>query len=120
MVADAKVKRGELLLQFSFPVDPASIEREGAVSGELWNYRWSSAYGSDQYSPTTGERGVDPLRIQKLVLEKEGTVLRIYAQELRPVDQLHLTLRLKARDGDPFEEDLYWTIHAIPEEVGKD
>lgn len=87
---------------------------------EAWNYRWSSAYGSDQYSPTTGKPGVDSLALKRIALDKEGTVLRIEAPQLRPVDQLHLTLRVKAQDGTSFDEELYWTIHAIPEELPKD
>lgn len=120
MIQNAKVQRGEILLEFNFPIEPASLQSADAVSGEAWNYRWSSAYGSDQYSPSTGKPGVDSLSVRNLSLLKNETLLRIETPELKPVDQLHLTVRLKGRDGSSFEEELFWTIHAIPEKVAID
>jgi putative heme-binding domain-containing protein len=120
MVSDAKVERGEIVLRFNFPISADSVQREGAVTAKAWNYRWSSAYGSDRYSPTTKKLGVDSLAIPKIALDKDGTVLRIETPGLCPVDQLHLTLQLKAQDGTVFEEELYWTIHAIPEDLPED
>lgn len=120
MIQSAKVEQGAILLEFNFPIHPASLQSPDAISAEAWNYRWSSAYGSDQYSPSTGRQGVDSLEIQSLSLVNDGTLLRVGVPALRPVDQLHLKVRLKGVDGVSFDEELFWTLHAVPEKAEKD
>lgn len=120
MIQSAKVQKGEILLEFNFRIDPASLQSSDSVMAQAWKYRWSSAYGSDQYSPSTGLKGIDSLSLPKLSLLNDGTLLRIEAPDLRPVDQLHLIVRLKGEDGSSFEEELFWTIHSIPKKIERD
>jgi hypothetical protein len=35
---------------------------------------------------------------------------------LRPVDQLHLILDVADQAGQAFTEEIYWTIHRVPQE----
>ena len=38
---------------------------------------------------------------------------QLFVSDLKPVDQVHLKLRILGDDGTPFEEEVYWTIHKI-------
>jgi hypothetical protein len=66
------------------------------------------------YSPTTGKVGADPLTLETAELSPDRRQLKLRYRELQPVDQLHLMMKLRAEDGTPFQEEVFWTIHRIP------
>ena len=105
-----------LRLRFSFPVDPASVTDAAAWQAEMWDYRWSKQYGSDQFSVLTpGSQGRDQLPIAAArVAGDDPQAVELDIPDLQICDQLHLTMQLGASDGAPFLEQAYLTIHAIP------
>ncbi len=115
MVSDCRVVRQGLVLDFNFPLDPDSAAEPSSYEGECWNYHWRHEYGSDQFSPTTDERGHDVLNIASVDGEPGGRRVTLVVPDLKPVHQIRLHLRLKDRRGDPFEETIYWTINRVPE-----
>jgi putative heme-binding domain-containing protein len=114
MVTAARVEADGLRLDFSFPIDPASLDQPDAFVASHWNYLWKASYGSDMYSPTTGKVGADPLTLETAELSPDRRQLKLRYRELQPVDQLHLMMKLRAEDGTPFQEEVFWTIHRIP------
>ncbi len=50
MVTGLKVKKGEIDLTFTDPVDPEDATDADSFEIEQWNYLWCSEYGSDDYS----------------------------------------------------------------------
>ncbi|MAI73606.1 MAG: hypothetical protein CMM01_22270, partial [Rhodopirellula sp.] len=79
-----------------------------------WNYHWRSSYGSDRYSPLTDKLGTEPLKIESVTLGPDGRSVKLNIRQMIPVDQAHITIRLKAANGTAFTEELYWTINHIP------
>ena len=90
------------------------IDRLASYSVEHWNYHWRREYGSDRYSPTTDQVGIDQLKVESVSLGADGQSVKLTIPELIPVDQLHLILRVKSDPGTPLDEEIYWTIHRVP------
>ncbi len=63
MVSDCQVESDGLKLQFNFPLDRDSATDLASYDVTHWNYHWRREYGSDQYSPTTDEPGIEKLNI---------------------------------------------------------
>ena len=114
MVSDCKVESDGLRIDFNFAVEPVTASNIASYMAEHWNYRWQASYGSEQYSPTTGKIGAEKLKITSVDVSKDRKSIKLHASNLQPVNQLHLILRIKADDGIPFDEEIYWTIHRIP------
>ncbi|TWU51792.1 DUF6797 domain-containing protein [Rubripirellula reticaptiva] len=114
MITHCEVHPGELRLQFNFPLDRVASIRAAAFAAEQWNYKWTDSYGSDLYHPETGEVGKQVLRIDSVSVSEDGKTLSLKTPNLRPVNQLHLQMDVMDSNGKPFKEDVYWTIHRIP------
>jgi hypothetical protein len=115
MVSDCRVEKDGLNLKFNFALLPESARDAGAYKIRQWNYRWAPSYGSNTYSLKTGKPGRDDVAIQSVVLSPDGKNVRLVIPDIRPVNQLHLRLNLKGRDGEVLSEEIYWTIHRVPE-----
>jgi hypothetical protein len=115
MVSDCRVEHDGLRIDFNFPIDPESASEADAFEVEHWNYRWRRDYGSDQYSPLTAEPGVATMNVVGVSLEQQGRSVKLLVPDLRPVNQVHVRLRVRGIDGDPFAEEIYWTINAVPD-----
>ncbi len=114
MVSDCKVESDGLRIDFNFAVQAEIAGNFASYMAEHWNYRWQASYGSEQYSPTTGEIGAEKMNITSVDVSEDRMSVKLHASNLQPVNQLHLILRIKADDGSPFDEEIYWTIHRIP------
>ncbi|WP_436298389.1 DUF6797 domain-containing protein [Stieleria mannarensis] len=114
MVSDCKVQADGLKLRFNFPLDVASATDLDSYDVSHWNYRWEKSYGSEMYSPETGQIGVDPMNVTSVSLGSDGESVLLNVPDLEPVDQVHVLLKVKARDGQDFEEEIYWTINRVP------
>ncbi|MEM8666523.1 MAG: DUF6797 domain-containing protein [Planctomycetota bacterium] len=114
LITDCQVEPNGLRLRFNFELDPDTATAVASYIAEQWNYRWRSQYGSDQYSPRTGDVGVDKLNIEAITLGSDARSVKLIVPDLKPVDQIHLIVKLKAIDGTTFEEEIYWTINRVP------
>ena len=100
-------------LTFTEPLRRDAAEDSGSYGLEQWNYRYSKAYGSKEYSALLPDMvGHDPLEVESAALENERTVfLRI--PQLRPVNQMAIKYNLASADGQPLRGELFLTIHAL-------
>ena len=114
MVVDCRVEHDGLRVKFNEPLDVDASTRVSDYVAKRWNYRWRREYGSDMYSPTTGEIGAEDLPIESVSLGVDGRSVKLRIPNLVPVDQLHLMLRVRSQSGRSLEEEIYWTIHKIP------
>ncbi len=114
MVADCKVANGELRISFNFALDPRSATELISYKALQWNYQWTGNYGSDAFHPETGEVGKQELLIDSVTLSPDGKSLTLHVPQLRPVNQLHLSVNVNDTAGESFAEEVYWTIHRIP------
>jgi glucose/arabinose dehydrogenase len=109
------VKENSLEITFSDPLDRASATDKDSYSIEQWNYRWTSEYGSKEYSPSQpGKVGHDPLEITTAVLSADGRTVKLTVENLAPVMQSKIAMKIKAADGAEISTAIYNTINAIP------
>ncbi|TVS20841.1 MAG: heme-binding domain-containing protein, partial [Planctomycetaceae bacterium] len=107
-------------ITFAQPVDPALVTNVNNHFAQCWNYRYSGAYGSPEYSPShPGVQGHDPLRITGAhVLSDEHSIF-VEIPDLQPVNQLHLRLHVNPDDDyavcNPAGSghDLFVTVHRL-------
>ena len=114
MVTDCKVEHDGLRVHFNFPVDPNSLQAADAFEAKHWNYLWQASYGSEMYSPSTNRVRPDTMTLEGVELSLDHRSVKLRYRELQPVHQLQLRLHLNSADGTRFDEEVYWTIHALP------
>lgn len=99
-----------VLLKFSSPVDKELLAKPGSRLAMAWNYRYSPAYGSAEYSPSHfGLRGHDILDTPAAHVLPDGKTVFLEIPDLQPVNQL--LLHLKVGPGSPIH--LFATVHEL-------
>ena len=114
MVTDCQVEQGGLRLDFNFQLDPQTANSIKSFVVDQWNYQWRHEYGSAMFHPETGKVGKETVNVATATLLPGGKSVKLAIPSIQPVNQLHLRLKLKGIDGQPFAEEIYWTINAIP------
>jgi putative heme-binding domain-containing protein len=104
------VHENGLHVSFSEPVDREVVENPNAHFAQAWNYRYSGAYGSPEYSARQlGLRGHDVLTIESATVLPDGRSVFLEIPELQPVNQLHLLVKSLPET----EHDLFMTVHRM-------
>jgi putative heme-binding domain-containing protein len=107
-------------ITFAQPVDPTMVTNAKNHFAQCWNYRYSGAYGSREFSPShRGVPGHDPLKIASAHVLEDGRSIFLEIPEIQPVNQLHL--RLRVNSDDEFQvcnpassgHDLFITAHRL-------
>jgi putative heme-binding domain-containing protein len=99
-----------VLVRFSEPIDRGVAERIENQFAQAWNYRYSSGYGSSEFSPSHRDvRGHDVLTITRAHVLPDGRSLFLEMPDLQPVNQLHLRLRAYPESA----HDLFLTVHRL-------
>jgi putative heme-binding domain-containing protein len=103
------------LIRYANPLDVQSIRLERAFA-QQWNYLYSAAYGSPEYSiEQPGRRGHDRVPIRSLHLLPDQRSVFVEVPSLQPVMQFHLYLELADVQGHPFDTDLYYSVFELGE-----
>ncbi|HEX3726241.1 MAG TPA: DUF6797 domain-containing protein, partial [Pirellulales bacterium] len=106
------VHQNGIRLSFTSPVDATMAGQADKQFAQVWNYRYSGAYGSAEYAPShIGAVGHDRLMIAGSHMLDDGRSLFLEIPDLQPVNQLHL--RLQVDQGRPL--DVFATVHALAE-----
>jgi hypothetical protein len=67
-----EVRENGVLIRFAEPLDKHAVSDPGRFFAQQWNYRYSAAYGSEEYSVRSPEkRGHDPVEITSAHLLEE-------------------------------------------------
>jgi putative heme-binding domain-containing protein len=104
------VHRNGILIEFTEPLPRAYVEHAGNHFAQCWNYRYSAAYGSPEYSPSHyGAVGHDPVSIALARLLPDGKSLFLEMPDLQPVSVLHLLVGI---DKEKTSE-LFVTVHKL-------
>lgn len=99
-----------VVVKFASPLDREFCENIKEHFAQCWNYRYSSAYGSAEYSALHyGMRGHDQLRIASAHVLPDGQSLFLELTDLQLCNQLHL--QVAARSNERF--DLFATCNAL-------
>ena len=126
-------KKG-MRLDFACALDPVSANDPQNWNVEVWNYVWSSAYGSPEISTLeTAEKPAelgkdgepqytraqaaqkkhDPLTVKSATLSADGKSVFLEIPEIKPVMQMSIKFGLKTADGVDLRSEVINTIHAL-------
>ncbi|MEZ6141484.1 MAG: ThuA domain-containing protein [Zavarzinella sp.] len=99
-------------LSFDRAIDPASIKPE-SFTFERWNYRYSSAYGSKDWSVENPEKEArDTVGLAKVELLNDNKTVKITPTTWKPAMQVKLAYKLKFASSGECQGTVYTTIHA--------
>ena len=134
-IALVATKQG-IKLDFSCEIDAKVAADAGNWNVEVWNYVWSSAYGSPDISTLEtkvaatelgndgklqfskaqmSERKHDPLTVKSATVSADRRSVFLEIPDLRPAMQMQLKYELKAADGVELRGQVINTIHALAE-----
>ena len=99
-----------IALRFSAPLEAETATAPGNHFAQCWNYRYSGAYGSPEFSTRhMGIRGHDRLSIVAAHVLEDQRTLFLEIPALQPVNQLHLLVK----SGAGREHELFVTVHRL-------
>ena len=102
-------------LTFTEPVDPALAGDASNYSVEQWNLHWTNDYGSAEYSLVDPkEKAHDPVEVQKATVSADGKSVFLKLDEVVPVMQMKIQMKIKSADGRPMDYAIYNTINTVP------
>lgn len=112
----ARVHARGVELQFSEPIDSVVAQNLEGYEARRWNYQWTSDYGSAHYSvEQPGREGEDALTVRTANADPSGHSVLVEIEDMQPCDQLVLRFEMKSLKGEPITQDVYLTVHKVPE-----
>ncbi len=112
-------------LTFAEPLDAATAGDPENFGVEVWNYLYSSNYGSPEVSLLHPERKVeqgkpnrDALPVTACKLSPDGRTVFLAIDGMRPVHQMKITWNVDSKDGRELQGELHNTIHALAKDPG--
>ncbi|MDA9934587.1 plastocyanin/azurin family copper-binding protein [Rubripirellula sp.] len=104
------VHENGIRIDFLNTLDQTQIADPDSHFVQAWNYRYSGAYGSPEYSSRQlGLRGHDVLDVQSVNVLPGGKSLFLEIRNLQRVNQLHLLVTT----GDEQEHDLFMSVNHL-------
>lgn len=113
------VHKNGIRITFHQPLDAAVATDTTQHFAQCWNYRYTGAYGSPEYSTThPGVPGHDPLTIRSAHVLSDGRSLFLEIPDLQPVNQLHLRMHVNSEEVVSCNptgtgHDLFVTVHQL-------
>jgi hypothetical protein len=105
-------------IAFTGPLDATTAGDAENYSMEQWNYRWTSAYGSDDYKVSDPNvKGKDPVEIKSVKLSDDRKSVFLEIPDLKPVDQYRIKLNINAEDGTAVPKEITGTINVVAPEA---
>jgi hypothetical protein len=109
-------------ISFTSPLDKESAENPDNYAVEVWNYKWTSNYGSGEFSTLPDAPGQpkdpkkknhDPLTVKAAKLSEDGKSVLLEIEGMKPVMQMKITMRIAGADKSAVSYEIYNTIHEI-------
>ena len=114
-----ETRHNGLIVHFNTTVDPASVKKENLFC-QQWNYLFSGAYGSPEYSvKQEGRQGHDYVPVESVHLLPDGKSVFLQIPQLHPVMQFHVHMKLKTAKGVSFTPDAYLSIYELGKEYSE-
>jgi hypothetical protein len=113
-------KKG-IAITFTGPLETAAANDPGNFSAEAFNIKWSSAYGSGEYSlsvdPNTGKptKQRDPWTIKSATLSADQKTVFLEIPEIQKANCVHISYNINAADGSQVKGEIGNTIHELAE-----
>lgn len=107
-----------IALTFSETLDRDTAENPENYFVEQWNYRWTAAYGSPQYSVENPEQqGRDEVDVVSATLQDDQRTVFLELPGRQPVHQITIDWLLRSADGQAFRGKFAHTINSPPSET---
>jgi azurin len=104
------VHQNGVRIEFSNPIDSSKSQDMSKHFAQCWNYRYSPAYGSREYSVMhEGAMGHDVLNIRSVIVSEDSKSLFMEIPDLQLCSQLHLLLDI----GMSKPVELFATVNAM-------
>ncbi len=106
--------RNGIRLSFTGPLDPKTATDVESWGISQWNYRWTSAYGSHEWSVMKPDReGHDTVDIKSVHLSEDHKSAFLEIPRIEPVMTMQIQYNVLAEDGTPMQQEVYNTIHEL-------
>ncbi len=111
-----KTYQNGIKLTFTEPLDPLFASNPDNFSAEQWNYRYSQAYGSPDFSVINPEQqGRDRVPVESATPMDNGYSVFLEMPNRQAVNQLSIDWLLRSEAGQPFRGTFAHTINAEPQ-----
>ncbi|MDE2977975.1 MAG: cytochrome C oxidase Cbb3 [Acidobacteriota bacterium] len=100
-----------IVVRFTTELDPDFAADPGNYSLRIWQYLRRASYGSEDYRVLAEGVGRDVLEVSSATLSADGRSVFIEIPDILPVQQFHLEMNLRSRDGARVREFVHGTIH---------
>jgi hypothetical protein len=101
-------------LEFTDPMDVELLEDLDSYGILQWNYLWSGAYGSPQFSvKDPAKQGYDTVDIKSATAAADGKSVFLAIDGLGPVMQMQISLNLEDQKANEVRWDIYNTVHVL-------
>jgi hypothetical protein len=115
MPLDFKATPAGVELTFDSALDPKTAADAANFSVERWNYKYTGAYGSPEYSVENPEQKKrDKPEVTSAKVSSDGKKLTIGIADMRPADQYRIKYSIEAADGEAVSQEVFATIQALP------
>ncbi|MEO0479844.1 MAG: DUF6797 domain-containing protein [Planctomycetota bacterium] len=105
-------------LEFTEPLDAELAADVESYELEMWNYKWSEAYGSREYSvrqpsrpSEAGEQNRDPVKVLGAIVSEDRKSVMLALEDFRICMQLRIGFDLETENGDPVTGELHGTVN---------
>ncbi len=112
--AELHVRTNGIELAFPYALDAASASDAANYAVKQWNYKWTSNYGSDNYSVKDGSKGEDTVAIKSVKLSSDRKRVLLEIEGLVPVMQMEIKMKINSQDGTPVTDRILNTINVVP------
>lgn len=104
------VHENGIAVRFAEAIDRTVAENVQSHIVQAWNYRYSAAYGSPEFSTLhPGTKGHDVLTIVSAQVLEDGKTLFLEMPDLQPANQVYLRMYVGGERG----HDLFTTVHKL-------
>ncbi|MCA8975990.1 MAG: hypothetical protein KDC98_14805 [Planctomycetes bacterium] len=117
--------RDGVYLTFDEALDPETANDPDSYGVEIWNYLYSSNYGSPELSVLEPERRVeqgkqnrDPLQVTAARLGADGRTVFLAVDGMRPVQQMRISWNVDTAAGEQKKGELHNSIHSLADNPG--
>lgn len=109
-------------ITFTSPLDPESAGNTENYAAEVWNYQWTSNYGSGEFSTLSEDpasprdakkKNHDPLTVKSAKLSDDKKSVFLEIDGVKPVMQMKITMRIQGAEKTPANFEIYNTIHEL-------
>ena len=102
-----------IVVRFTTELDPDFAADAGNYSLRIWQYLRRASYGSEDYRVLGEGVGRDVLEVSSATLSADGRSVFVEIPDILPVQQFHLEMNLRSRDGARMREFVHGTIHEL-------